>query len=138
MKILIESEKSPASHPDSQILMQRKKPSKSVICKHIAPKCLSFSDAVQISSKRETDVFQNHVFRVSPNSFEYCEKEATFTSSLCPYYKCQRIKNEFRVTELGVMKMKIVENHFRPDLSYQTCIAKFKIDYWITKNPILL
>ena len=105
-----------------------KKPPRSVISKHIAPNCYKFSDAERISALRESTVSTNHVFRTSPHGFEYCEKEETYISELSPYYRCQRISDtEFRVIELGVMKMQIVQNHFRPDLSYKTCIAKFKI-----------
>lgn len=105
-----------------------KKPPRSVISKHISPNCYKFGDAERISAQRESTVSTNHVFRISPHGFEYCEKEETYISELSPYYRCQRISDtEFRVTELGVMRMQIVQNHFRPDLSYKTCIAKFKI-----------
>ena len=75
-----------------------KRPPKCVIYKHIAPNCYKLSDAERISAQRELLVTTNHVFRTSPNGFEYSETDDTYISELCPYYRCQRkSETEFKV-----------------------------------------
>ena len=96
---------------------QIKKVPNSVIYKHISTQC----EAVRISTRREKSIEHNHVFRLSPSEFEYNSENDTFTSKLAPYFRCERMNEEFKVQEVGVMKMIIIENHFRPDLSYKTC-----------------
>ena len=98
MKMLFSAENVPEStcKPETQVKIL-KRPPKSVVFKHIAPYCQKFSDAEKISAHRETTVSMNHVFRISPNGFEYCEKEDTYISELCPYYRCKRINDgEFK------------------------------------------
>ena len=126
VKILFELDNTSSVAVKTETFPNKRVP-KAVIHKHIAQGCFSFQEAERIPNKREAEIEHNHVFRVSPFSFKYLKDEDKFISPLCPYYKCKRMKNNlFSVQEVGVMQMVIIQNHFRPDLSYKTCTAKFK------------